>query len=58
MTLLNHTQSTAPMLVTAMTQHEIIIGKTWLQKYEVLIDTIRGKILFTPNDCDHPGGPT
>lgn len=57
MTLENHSQPTAPLLITSMTWHDVIIGKTWLRRHGVSIDTIRERILFTPNHCDHPGGP-
>jgi hypothetical protein len=38
--------------------HDVIIGKTWMKQYRVLIDTVRERVLFTSNYCDHLEGPT
>jgi hypothetical protein len=38
--------------------HNVIIEKTWMKQYGVLIDIVRERVLFTPNYYDHLGGPT
>lgn len=52
MTLQGHTQSLAPLLVTPMNQHEVIIGKTWLRRHGVSLDLVDGSLSFRQGYCD------
>ena len=42
-----HRESIYPMLIAPL-QHNIILGKLWINKYRVLLDMLRDKLLFVP----------
>jgi hypothetical protein len=56
----SHFKRTASLLITRLGQHFMILGKTWLNSYKVLIDMLHDKLIFRPNRCDHnfPISPT
>ena len=41
-----------------MTQHDVIIEKTWLKKHRGIINLVQERILFTLNYYDHERGLT
>jgi predicted aspartyl protease len=49
----DHTERTAPLLITTLGQHPIILGKTWLNTHGVIIDLRTDKLVFPPNRCNH-----
>lgn len=50
-----HKESTCPMLIAPLGQHDLILGKPWMNKHGVLLDMLRDKILFVPGRCSHDG---
>ena len=49
-----HRESTCPMLIAPL-QHDMILGKPWMNKHGVLLDMLRDKLLFVPGRCTHDG---
>ena len=43
------------MLIAPLGTHDIILGKPWMNKHEVLLDMLKDKILFVPGRCSHDG---
>ena len=54
LTVHNHCESTAPLLITPLGQHPVILGKPWMKKHGVMIDMKNDTLSFTPGFCDHP----
>lgn len=54
----DHYESTAPMLITRLGQHQIILGKPWMNKHHVQLDMGTDKITFAPGRCTHFGAPS
>ena len=50
-----HSELLAPMLVTLLGQHLIILGKPWMQKHGVILDMSCDKLIFWPGHCQHSG---
>jgi hypothetical protein len=53
LTIQSHSERTAPLLITRLGQHPMILGKTWLNTYGVLLDMLHDKLIFRPSRCDH-----
>ena len=53
----NHSESLAPLLITKLDYHYMIVGRPWMKKYEVLFDIINDSITFSPRYYTHPGAP-
>jgi WD domain, G-beta repeat len=53
LTIQSHSERTAPLLITRLGQHPMILGKTWLNTHGVLLDMLHDKLIFRPNRCDH-----
>ena len=53
----NHTESLAPLLITKLGQHPIILGRPWRKKHGALLDMIHDFIIFSPGFCTHLGAP-
>ena len=51
----DHDESTCPMLIAPLGQHDFILGKPWMNKHGVLLDCLRDKLLFQPGHCQHKG---
>ena len=51
----NHTKSLAPLLITKLGQHPIILGRPWMKKHGVLLDMIYDSITFSSGFCTHLG---
>ena len=49
-----HRESTCPMLIAPL-QHDMILGKPWMNKHGVLLDMLKDKLLFVPGRCHHDG---
>ena len=55
LTVQGHSKLLAPMLVTLLGQHLIILGKPWMQKHGVILDMSCDKLTFWPGHCQHSG---
>ena len=55
LTVQGHSELLAPMLVTSLGQHPIILGKPWMQKHGVILDMSCDKLTFWPGHCQHSG---
>ena len=53
LTVQSHSELLAPMLMTKLGQHPLILGKPWMQKHDVIIDMSCNKITFWPGYCQH-----
>lgn len=58
LTVQGHKEASCPMLIAPLGQHDIILGKPWMNKHGVILDILRDKILFAPGRCDHDGNAT
>ena len=57
LTVQDHKETVAPLLITQLGQHKMILGKPWMRKHGVIIDMATDKITFWPGHCSHPGAP-
>ena len=55
LTVQGHSKLLAPMLVTSLGQHPIILGKPWMRKHGVILDMSCDKLTFWPGHCQHSG---
>ena len=53
LTVQGHSKLLAPMLVTLLGQHLIILGKPWMQKHGVILNMSCDKLTFWPSHCQH-----
>ena len=53
LTVQDYSTLLAPMLVTLLSQHPIILGKPWMQKHGVILNMSCSKLIFWPNHCQH-----
>lgn len=53
----NHSELTAPMLITPLGQHAMVLGKPWLNRHEVILDMRHNSLIFEPGRCAHFGAP-
>ena len=53
----DHTESLCPMLITKLSNHPIIIGKSWMNKHGVILNMMYDKLIFVPDRCSHWGAP-
>lgn len=49
-----HEEATCPILIADL-QHDMILGKPWMNKHGVLLDMMVDKLLFVPGRCNHDG---
>ena len=54
----SHTESLAPLLITKLGHHPMILGRPWMKKHGVLLDMINDCISFSLGYCSHPGAPS
>ena len=57
LTVQDHSELTAPMLITPLGQHFIILGKPWLNQHRVVLDMKSDSLIFVPSRCSHFGAP-
>ena len=50
-----HTESLAPLLITKLRNHPIILGRPWTKKHEVIIDMTNNSLAFWPGHCTYIG---
>ena len=53
LTINGHKERLYPILITPLGHHSVILGKPWMNKYGVLLDIIRDKILFVSGRCEY-----
>ena len=46
LTVQDHKETVAPLLITTLGQHKMILGKPWMRKHGVVIDMALDKIIF------------
>jgi transposase InsO family protein len=57
MSIRNHAESSTPLLITKLGQHDIILGKPWMRKHGVSYHGHSDDISFLPGHCNHLGAP-
>ena len=58
LSLENHSKSLAPLLITKLGHHRMLLGRLWMKKYGVLLDMINNSITFSSRYYIHPGAPS
>ena len=53
MTVQDHRETTTPMLITKLGQHQIILGKPWMKKHGVILDMQNDRLSFWPGHYQH-----
>ena len=53
MTILDHKETTTPMLITKLGQHQIILGKPWMKKHGAVLDMRNDRLAFWPGHYQH-----
>lgn len=53
MTIDGHSELTAPLLLTDLGAHDIILGYPWMKKHGVSVDCLNDRLVFRPNHCIH-----
>ena len=53
MTVKDHRETTTPMLITKLGQHQIILGKPWMKKHGVILDMRNDRLGFWPGHYQH-----
>ena len=53
MTVQDHRETTTPMLITKLDQHQIILGKPWMKKHGVILDMRNDRLSFWPGHYQH-----
>ena len=57
LTVQDHSELTASMLITPLRQHSVILEKPWLNWHRVVLDIKSDSLLFVPSQCSHFGAP-
>ena len=55
LTVQGHTKLLVLLLMTQLGQHLIILGKSWICRYSVILDMSCNKLGFWPDHCEHSG---
>ena len=55
LTVGTHTESLAPLLITKLGNHPMILGRPWMKKHGVIIDMTNNSLAFWPGHCTHIG---
>ena len=53
MNILDHKETTTPMLITKLGQHQIILGKPWMKKHGAVLDMKNDRLSFWPGHYQH-----
>ena len=56
--IMDREELSAPILVTPLGQHPLILGKTWMNRHQVVLDMATDKVVFVPRRCTHVGAPS
>ena len=52
-----HAELSAPMLITNLGHHDMILGQPWMKEHGVLVDAANEDIIFRNGFCKHWGAP-
>ena len=52
-TIQDHKETTTPMLITKLGQHQIILGKPWIKKHDAVLDIRNDRLTFWPGHYQH-----
>ena len=55
LTIGTDTKSLAPLLITKLENHPMILDQTWMKKHGVIIDMTNNSLAFWPGHCTHIG---
>ena len=55
LTIDTHTKSFAPLLITKLENHPMILVRPWMRKHGVIIDMTNNFLAFWPGHCTHIG---
>ena len=50
-----HCESTAPLMITNLRNHQMILSLLWLEAHDVIVDFAARRLLFKPHHCTHAG---
>ena len=53
LTVGDHIESLAPLLITKLGNHPMILGRPWMKKHGVIIDMTNNSLAFWPGHCTH-----
>ena len=53
LTVGTHTENLAPLLITKLGNHPMILGRPWMKKHGVIIDMTNDSLAFWPGHCTH-----
>ena len=53
MTVKDHRETTTPMLITKLGQHQIILEKPWIKKHDAILDMRDNRLSFWPGHYQH-----
>ena len=51
LTIGTHTESLAPLLITKLENHLMMLGRLWMKKHEIIIDMTNDSLAFWPGHC-------
>ena len=57
LTVQDHSELTALMLITSLRQHSVILEKPWLNWHMVVLNMKSDSLIFVPDWCSHFGAP-
>lgn len=55
LTVQGHIKTLAPLFMTQLDQHLVILNKPWMCKHSVILDMSCDKLVFWPGHCEHSG---
>lgn len=58
LTVNEHSELTAPMLITRLGSHRIILGKPWLNRHKVVLNMGSDQLIFSAEQCKEFGCTT
>ena len=54
----DHFKLFCPLLIITLGQHDVILGKTWMNRHRVLLDMSTDELRFLLGRCDHLEAPS
>jgi len=57
MTVHEHVETVALMLITSLGNHPIILGKPWMNKHYIMLNMTEDRVVFGKKNCCTTGGP-
>ena len=53
MTIQNHTENLASLMITQLINHSIILKRSWIKKHEIMYDDHDNSLIFFLKHCNH-----